>query len=90
MTSALSTDHMVRARQVRLGLWVELATIVWMLIEATVALSVGFSTRSVSLQGFGMDSLIELIAAGILLWRLCVEQYGISLAQVHRAERRAA
>jgi hypothetical protein len=33
-----------------------------MTVEATVALLVGFTTRSVSLQGFGIDSLIELLA----------------------------
>lgn len=79
-----------RARQVRLGVVIELATIGWMLVEAAVALVVGFSTHSVSLQGFGLDSVIELIAGGILLWRLRVEQRGNSLARVEQAERRAA
>lgn len=79
-----------RARDVRAGIWIELVTVAWMIVEATVALSVGFSARSVSLQGFGIDSIIELIAGGILLWRLRVEQRGSSLAQVERAERRAS
>lgn len=79
-----------RIREVRLGIWIELVTVAWMTVEATVALSVGFTTRSVSLQGFGIDSLIELIAGGILLWRLRVEQRGGDLAQIERAERRAA
>jgi hypothetical protein len=39
-----------RKSQVRLGVWIELVTILWMTIEATVAISVGFLTRSVSLQ----------------------------------------
>lgn len=79
-----------RARNVRLGVWIELATVAWMTVEAAVALSVGFSTRSVSLQGFGLDSIIELIAGGILLWRLLVEQRGGDLDRVERAERRAS
>jgi len=62
-----------RAGQVRLGVWIEFVTIAWMVMEASVALSVGFVTRSVSLQGFGLDSIVELIAGGILLWRLLVE-----------------
>lgn len=88
--SSATADQLVRAREVRLGVWIELVTIGWMLVEATVALSVGFATRSVSLQGFGVDSVIELIAGGILLWRLRVEQRGGSLDLIERAERRAA
>ncbi len=88
--SVLSSAQPSRVREVRLGVWVELVTIGWMLIEATVALFVGFATRSVSLQGFGIDSVIELIAGGILLWRLRVEQRGGSLDLIERAERRAA
>ncbi len=79
-----------RAGQVRLGVWIELVTIVWMVIEGSVALSVGFATRSVSLQGFGLDSIVELIAGGILLWRLLVEQRGGSTERVGAAERRAS
>jgi len=79
-----------RAGQVRLGVWIELVTIVWMVIEASVALTVGFATRSVSLQGFGIDSIVELIAGGILLWRLLVEQRDGSDERIERAERRAS
>jgi hypothetical protein len=41
-------------------------------------------------EGFGIDSIIELIAGGILLWRLLVEQRGGSVEVVEQAERRAA
>ncbi len=83
-------ERTTRAGQVRLGVWIELVTIVWMVIEASVALSVGFATRSVSLQGFGLDSIVELIAGGILLWRLLVEQRGGSTERIETAERRAS
>lgn len=83
-------ERTTRAGQVRLGVWIELVTIVWMVIEASVALSVGFATRSVSLQGFGLDSIVELIAGGILLWRLLVEQGGGSTERIEVAERRAS
>jgi len=79
-----------RAVSVRLGIWLELVTILWMTIEASVAITVGFATRSVSLQGFGIDSIVELMAGGILLWRLLVEQRGGSIERIERAERRAA
>lgn len=79
-----------RARDVSLGIWIELVTVTWMVIESVIALSVGFSTRSVSLQGFGLDSIIELIAGSILLWRLCIEHLGSNLDRVEQAERRAS
>jgi divalent metal cation (Fe/Co/Zn/Cd) transporter len=84
------SERTTRAGQVRLGVWIELVTIVWMIIEASVALSVGFATRSVSLQGFGLDSIVELIAGGILLWRLLIEQRGGSTERIEVAERRGA
>jgi divalent metal cation (Fe/Co/Zn/Cd) transporter len=79
-----------RKGSIRQGIWIELVTIVWMVIEASVAVSVGFATRSVSLQGFGMDSIVELIAGSILLWRLLVEQQGGSVERIEVAERRAS
>ena len=79
-----------RAKQLRLGIGIELITLVWMTIEATVALIIGFTTRSVSLQGFGIDSIIELITGAVLLWRLLVEQRGATTTAVERAERRAS
>ena len=85
-----SSPATTRKQEVRLGIWIELVTIGWMIVEASVALSVGITTRSVSLQGFGFDSIIELISGGILLWRLTIEQRGRSLETIEQAERRAA
>src|SRR5579885_1383389 len=85
-----ATDNSIRKSHVRLGVWIELVTILWMTIEACVAITVGFATRSVSLQGFGLDSIVELIAGGILLWRLLIEQQGGSLERIEQAERHAA
>ncbi|GLV60479.1 putative conserved integral membrane protein [Dictyobacter sp. S3.2.2.5] len=73
-----------------MGIGIELITIGWMVIEAAVALTTGILSRSVSLEGFGIDSIIELIAGGILLWRLLVEQRGGSEERVELAERRAS
>src|SRR5215469_12506474 len=63
-----------RAGQVRLGVWIEFISLFWMVIEASIAITAGFAAHSVSLEGFGIDSIIELIAGGFLLWRLLVEQ----------------
>src|SRR5260370_35168259 len=81
-----ATAPSTRSGQVRLGVWIELVTIAWMTIEASVALIVGFMTRSVSLQGFGIDSVIELLAGGMLLWRLLVEQRGGSVELAEQPE----
>lgn len=79
-----------RAGQVRLGVWIESISLFWMVIEASIAIAAGFAAHSVSLEGFGIDSIIELIAGGVLLWRLLVEQRGGSVETIEHAERRAA
>ncbi len=79
-----------RVRQLRLGIEIELISLIWMVIEASIAIIAGFATRSVSLEGFGIDSIIELVAGSILLWRLWVEQRGSTHERVERAERRAS
>ena len=89
-TKIISRTETGRQQQLRLGVWIELVAIGWMIVEASVALITGFLTRSISLQGFGIDSIIELISGGVLLWRLLVEQRGGSDEAVERAERRAA
>jgi len=51
----------------------EYLTLTWMLVEATVAIGSGLAARSVTLLAFGVDSLIELASAVVLIWRLTVE-----------------
>ncbi len=79
-----------RAQAVRAGVTVERVTIAWMVVEATVAIGAGVLARSVLLIAFGIDSIIELVTGGVLLWRLLTEARGVSMARVERAENRAA
>ncbi|HEU4979462.1 MAG TPA: cation transporter, partial [Solirubrobacteraceae bacterium] len=58
--------------------------LLWHLVEAAVALAAGIAAASVALVGFGADSLVELLAGGVLLWR-----FGSSRAGSDPAERRA-
>ena len=58
------------------------------LVEAGLALWSGFSARSVALVGFGLDSIIECAAAGVLLWRLRLEWRGVDRETLEIAERR--
>lgn len=60
-----------------------------MVIEAIVAGIAGLLARSLLLTAFGIDSLIELVTAGVLLWRLTLETHGGSTEAVEAAERRA-
>lgn len=51
----------------------EYVTLGWMVIEAVTALWSAAQANSVSLLAFGIDSLIELTSACVLIWRLTVE-----------------
>jgi divalent metal cation (Fe/Co/Zn/Cd) transporter len=62
-----------RPRLVRQALALEWITIAWMVIEAAVAIGAGVAAGSITLLAFGIDSLIELASAGVLIWRLTVE-----------------
>jgi divalent metal cation (Fe/Co/Zn/Cd) transporter len=62
-TSSELTDVSRRVLQL------QVLTIVWMTVEAIVALGAGWTARSSALLGFGGDSAIELFSAIIVLWR---------------------
>ena len=58
------------ARLRRRGFWLEYASMAWMVAEAGVAITAGFIASSIALVGFGLDSVIELLSAGIVVWQL--------------------
>ena len=72
----------------RLAVRLVVLTLVYNLLEAGVALWSGFATKSVALVGFGLDSVLECAAAGVLLWRLRLEFGGTSEAELQATERR--
>ena len=47
--------------------WLEYLTLAWMTVEATVAIASGIAANSLTLVAFGIDSVIELASAGVLL-----------------------
>ena len=79
-----------RRAAVRAGVRVEVVTLVWMVVEAAASLGAGLVAGSLLLIAFGLDSVIELVTGGILLWRLSVEGRGGHAERVERAEGRAA
>src|SRR5258708_14495020 len=78
-----------RAALVRQAFRLEYITVAWMMIEATVAIGSGIAAGSLTLTAFGIDSLIELASAAVLVWRLTVElRHGQAFAE--NAERMAS
>jgi hypothetical protein len=49
-----------------------------MVVEAGVAIGAGIAARSVTLLACGIDSVIELASAGVLIWRLTIELWRVS------------
>lgn len=68
-------------RRTQLLAWVGLA---WHAVEASVALVAGIVAGSIALVGFGADSLVEMVAGAVLLWR-----FGGTRGDSDSAERRA-
>jgi len=62
-----------RLSLIREAFWLEWLTIGWMTVEAVVAIGAGIAAGSLVLVAFGLDSIIELASAGVLMWRLSVE-----------------
>jgi len=71
----------------RIALWLVSATLVYNVAEGVIALVAGAMAESIALFGFGLDSLIEVAAAGVLLWRLAVEARGREGEALARTER---
>ena len=78
-----------RLALIREAFRLEWLTIGWMTVEAVVAISAGIMAGSLVLIAFGLDSVIELASAGVLMWRLSVElRHGQKFSE--RAERIAS
>jgi divalent metal cation (Fe/Co/Zn/Cd) transporter len=62
-----------RHQLIRQAFRLEWITIGWMIVEVVAAIGSGIVSGSLVLLAFGLDSVIELISAGVLMWRLSVE-----------------
>ncbi len=62
-----------------------------MTIEGAAALLLGWASKSLLLEAFGIDSVVELFSAAVLFWRLRIEASGAATTEhVDVVERRAA
>jgi len=75
-----------RTAVVRHGRRLEYFTIAWNSLEGLVAVVAGAIAGSISLVGFGIDSLMEVTSGSVLLWRMCVDA---DVLRRERNERRA-
>src|SRR2546430_1711108 len=80
-----------RADALRRALLLTYITLGWMTIEGAASLLLGWASKSLLLEAFGIDSVIELFSGFVLLWRLRVEASGVASAErAEEVERRAA
>jgi hypothetical protein len=77
-----------RSRLVRQAQFLSWFTIIYNVCEGIVSIWFGVGEGSVSLAGFGMDSLIEVASAFVVLWRFKTESGGLATEDSGR-ERRA-
>lgn len=71
--ATLFSSHLDRASIARRGRYLEVITIIWAVLEAAIALATAEKSRSLSLAGFGFDSLIEVVSGAALMWRMSHE-----------------
>lgn len=62
-------------------------TIVYNIAEAVAAILFGYEAESIALFGFGFDSLLEVSAASLMLWRLTVELNNQDEESIERTEK---
>ena len=63
-------------------------TIGYNVVECGLSLFAGYLAGSIALVGFGLDSLVESLSGGVMIWRFAGRS-GLSPAEEERLERRA-
>ena len=57
-------------RLLRRGLRLEYATLAWNVVGSVLVVAAAVAAHSVALAGFGLDSLIEIVASVVVVWQL--------------------
>lgn len=83
----MSSNH--RTQLLRRGRGVEIASLVYNVIEVAVSLTAGFATGSSALVSWGVDSIVEGSSAAFMVWRLQGEAAGISQREVLKRKKTA-
>lgn len=91
MLNASAASPTERAAYLTVGIRLEWFTLGWMAVEAAVGVGAGITARSAALTAFGVDSIIELVSAWIVLARLRTERVGwVSGEALEHLEQRAS
>ena len=69
-THKAAVSHASSRQLCRRALRLEYATLAWNVVGSVVVLTAAVSARSVALAGFGLDSLIEILASLVVVWQL--------------------
>jgi divalent metal cation (Fe/Co/Zn/Cd) transporter len=80
--SGRSEDERLRGRALSLSY----LTVGWNVVECVVSVAAGAAAGSTALVGFGLDSLVESLSGGVMIWRF--GQRG-DACHAERVERRA-
>ena len=77
------SDQSGRLSLLNRALWLQYTTLAWNVVAVAVLTSAAIAAHSVALAGFGLDSLIEILASLTVVWQL----KGISQHREQRALR---
>ncbi|MGI8428848.1 MAG: cation transporter [Solirubrobacteraceae bacterium] len=66
----MSTPTATGCMLLRRGLTLEYATLGWNVVGTVVLVFTAVAAGSVALAGFGVDSLIEIVASAVVVWQL--------------------
>ena len=66
----MSRNQSRREQLERRGLRLEITTIAWNAVEMVVSIGLGLAARSLALIAFGLDTMVELFASGVVVWHL--------------------
>ena len=85
--SNYSSNRLIKdSKWLKIAFWLLLSTFLYNVIEAVIAIVVGYEAESIALVGFGFDSMIEMSASGLMVWRLALELKGTAPEVVERTE----
>lgn len=84
---AARTENMTKILK-RQALLLSYFTVGYNMVESLLALLAGYLSGSIALVGFGLDSLLECLSGGVMIWRFYPHR-DLSEAAEARLERRA-
>ena len=70
----------------KIAFWLLILTLLYNVVEAIISITAGYRAESIALIGFGLDSLIEMSASGLMVWRLAVELKGADSEKIESTE----